>query len=97
MKKSIAKNYVYNFARNFEIAYDADDADEIAKNMKDNLIEYRKQIIELSEKDKKLRDLYLKRLVNASTNMSSSFSWQHTCWHNDSLSLSSAAFKANPQ
>ena len=33
-------------------------------NMKDNLIEYRKQIIELSEKDKKLRDLYLRGLVN---------------------------------
>ena len=36
----------------------------MGNNMKDNLIEYRKQIIELSEKDKKLRDLYLKRLVN---------------------------------
>ncbi len=38
VKKTFIKNYVYNFARNFEIAYDADDADEIAKNMKDNLI-----------------------------------------------------------
>lgn len=38
VKKTFIKNYVYNFARNFEIAYDADDADEIAKNMKDSLI-----------------------------------------------------------
>lgn len=35
----------------------------MGNNMKDNLIEYRKQIIELSEKDKKLRDLYLKDLL----------------------------------
>lgn len=33
-------------------------------NMKDNLLEYRKQIIELSEKEKNLRDLYLRGLAN---------------------------------
>lgn len=33
-------------------------------NMKDNLLEYRKQIAKLSEKENNLRNLYLKRLAN---------------------------------
>ena len=32
-------------------------------NMKDNLLEYRKQIAKLSEKENNLRNLYLKRLA----------------------------------